>query len=134
MLVPADFFSKSSFTKNYSRNTIGVASSLDPDQAQQNVGLIWVEIVRKCYQQTILVKKVKVGVAFERRIPQYSFKFLKLNRHYRLAAYRQFVCWMLCGEKLGMGNRVVILSCVVKIVREKFLEKALENNEELFQL
>ena len=50
---------------------------------------------------------------------------------------------MLCGEKLGKGKRVVIPSCVVKSVREKFPEanedytgfkSAFENNEELFQL
>ena len=33
----ADFFTKSTFLKNYFRNTIRVANSLDPDQAQHFV-------------------------------------------------------------------------------------------------
>jgi hypothetical protein len=35
----------------------------------------------------------------------------------RLTAYRQFVCWMLRGEKLGKGKRVVIPACVVKCIQ-----------------
>ena len=34
----ADFFSKTTFSKNYFRNTIRVSNSLDPDQARQYVG------------------------------------------------------------------------------------------------
>ena len=34
----ADFFSKSSFSKNSFRNTIRVSNSLDPDQARNFVG------------------------------------------------------------------------------------------------
>ena len=32
LLLSADFFSKSTFSKNYFRNTIRVSNSLDPDQ------------------------------------------------------------------------------------------------------
>ena len=59
-LSSADFFfSKSTFSKNSSRNTIRVSNSLDPDQAQQNIGLIWVQTVFKGYQQTTLGGEVK---------------------------------------------------------------------------
>ncbi|XP_076084320.1 P2X purinoceptor 7-like [Mytilus galloprovincialis] len=44
------------------------------------------------------------------------------NRQSRLVAYRQFICWMLKGEKLGKGRRVVIPSCVVKDIRDSFPE------------
>ena len=37
-LSSADFFSKSTFSKNCSRNTIRVSNSLDPDQAGHFVG------------------------------------------------------------------------------------------------
>ena len=40
----------------------------------------------------------------------------------RLTAYRQFVCWMLRGEKLGKGKRVVIPACVVKCIQRTFPE------------
>ena len=53
-------FSKSTFSKISFRNTIRVANSLDPDQAQHLSGLIWVRTVCKAYQQTPLVgKKLK---------------------------------------------------------------------------
>ena len=42
-----------------------VSNSLDPDQAQNCWGLIWVQIVCKVYQQTTLVnKEKKVGLVF----------------------------------------------------------------------
>ena len=44
--------SKSTFSKNSFKNTIGVPNSLDPDQAPQKVGLIGVQTVCKGYQQT----------------------------------------------------------------------------------
>ncbi|KAK7499880.1 hypothetical protein BaRGS_00008971 [Batillaria attramentaria] len=44
------------------------------------------------------------------------------NRQYRLAAYRQFVCWMLKGERLGKGKRIPIPSCVIERVRLEFPE------------
>ncbi|VDI24238.1 Hypothetical predicted protein [Mytilus galloprovincialis] len=44
------------------------------------------------------------------------------SRQSRLVAYRQFVCLMLKGERLGKGNRVVIPSCVVRKIRDAFLD------------
>ena len=38
LLSSADFFSKSTFPRNYFSNTIRVANSLDPDQDRQKVG------------------------------------------------------------------------------------------------
>ena len=37
-LLSADYFSKSTFSKNSFRNTIGVSNSLDPDQVRRFVG------------------------------------------------------------------------------------------------
>ena len=45
---------------------------------------------------------------------------MSLFRQSRLTAYRQFVCWMLKGERLGKGKRVVIPSCVVTAIRNRF--------------
>ena len=42
---------------NSFRNTVSVSNSLDPDQARHFAGLICVQTVCKCYQQTILVSK-----------------------------------------------------------------------------
>ena len=47
---------------------------------------------------------------------------LLLFRQSRLTAYRQFVCWMRKGEKLGKGNRAVIPSCAVLAIRNRFPE------------
>ena len=49
----------------------------------------------------------------------------KENNHYlfrqaRLTAYRQFISWMMKGEKLGKGKRVIIPSCVVTAIRTRF--------------
>ena len=41
-------------------------------------------------------------------------------RQSRLTAYRQFVCWMWKGERLGKGIRVVIPSYVVLAIRNRF--------------
>ena len=49
-------------------------------------------------------------------------KYSILSRQYRLTAYRQFVCWMFRGEKLGKGKRVVIPSCVIRKIRDHFPE------------
>ena len=51
-LSSADFFSKSTFLKNSFRNLFRVSNSLDPDQARQTSGLLWVQAVCKRYQQT----------------------------------------------------------------------------------
>ena len=57
-------FSKSTFSKNYFRNTIIVSNSLDPDQAWQNVepdldpNLLFAKID---IQQTTLVDKELIG-------------------------------------------------------------------------
>ena len=50
-------FSKSTFLKNYFRNTIRVSNRLDPDQAGYLWGLIWIQTVCKSYQQTPQVDK-----------------------------------------------------------------------------
>ena len=41
-------------------------------------------------------------------------------RQYRLVAYRHFLEWVLQGEKLDAGNRVVLPACVLKAIRSKF--------------
>ena len=56
-LSSAEFFSKSTFSKNSPRNTIRVSNSLDPDQGRVFLGLISVQNVCKSYQQTTLVGK-----------------------------------------------------------------------------
>ena len=64
-------------------------------------------------------------------------------RQSRLTAYRQCVCWMLRGKKLGKGKRVIFPSCVVDAVGRKFPEpsgdytgvkSALESITDLFAL
>ena len=60
-LSSADFFPKSTVSKNSFRNTIRVSNSLDLDQARHFVrpdilsGLIWVQTVCKVYQPMTLV-------------------------------------------------------------------------------
>ena len=47
------FFSKSTFSKNYVRNTIGVSNSLDPDKVRRFVGAdLRPNSICKDYQQT----------------------------------------------------------------------------------
>ena len=72
----------------------------------------------------------------------YIYSWIFFNcRQSRLVAYRQFICWMLRGEKLGKGRRVVIPSCVVKTIRKAFpdpnhdytgFKLALDSAHELF--
>ena len=50
-------FSKSTFSKNYFRNTIRVSIRLDPDHAQHFAGLDFGPTVSKGYEQTTLVGK-----------------------------------------------------------------------------
>ena len=52
---PLLFFQDHFFFKNSFRNTIRVENSLDPYQARQKLGMIWVQTVCKGYQQTTLV-------------------------------------------------------------------------------
>uniref|UniRef100_A0AAQ5XKR1 P2X purinoreceptor 7 intracellular domain-containing protein n=1 Tax=Amphiprion ocellaris TaxID=80972 RepID=A0AAQ5XKR1_AMPOC len=40
--------------------------------------------------------------------------------HYRLIAYRIVMEWALKGEKLGAGNRRVLPSCVVELIRKTY--------------
>ncbi|XP_043922121.1 P2X purinoceptor 7-like [Protopterus annectens] len=42
------------------------------------------------------------------------------NRVYRFVAYRAYVLWMYDNKKLGYGHRVVIPSCVVNSIRQRF--------------
>ncbi|XP_071160816.1 P2X purinoceptor 7-like [Mytilus edulis] len=51
-----------------------------------------------------------------------ALAYIQMMIHSRLVAYRQFICWMLKGENLGKGRRVVIPSCVVKDIRDSFPE------------
>ena len=56
----ACFLSAEFFLSSF-RNTIRVSNSLDPEQAQQMSGLVWVQTVCKGYQQkTLEGKKLKV--------------------------------------------------------------------------
>ena len=48
------FFSKSTFSKNYFKNTIRVSNRLDPDQARHYFGPDLDKTVSKSYQQTTL--------------------------------------------------------------------------------
>ncbi|XP_055025174.2 uncharacterized protein [Misgurnus anguillicaudatus] len=41
-------------------------------------------------------------------------------KQYRLTAYRHFLEWVLQGERLGRGNRVVLPACVVQAIRTKY--------------
>ena len=50
----AEFFSELIFLIKSFKNTVRVSNSLDPDQARQLSGLIWVQSVYKDYQQTTL--------------------------------------------------------------------------------
>ena len=49
------FFFKSTLSKISLRNTIRVSNSLNQDQAGVLSGLIWVQTVCKCYQQTTVI-------------------------------------------------------------------------------
>ena len=51
------FFSKLTFSKNSFKNNFRFSNSLDPDQAQLLLGLIWVQTVCKGSQQVTLVGK-----------------------------------------------------------------------------
>ncbi|XP_043926833.1 P2X purinoceptor 7-like [Protopterus annectens] len=42
------------------------------------------------------------------------------NSTYRFVAYRAYVLWMYENRKLGYGHRVVIPSCVVNKIRQRF--------------
>ena len=53
-LSPADYFAKSTFSKNSFRNTVRVSNSLDPDVVS---GLIWAQTVYIGYHKTTLVGK-----------------------------------------------------------------------------
>ena len=57
VLSSADFFSKSTFTKNYFRNMIRVSNSLDPDQARPFVEPDLGPNFCKSYLQTTLGDK-----------------------------------------------------------------------------
>ena len=47
-----------SFSQNSFRNSPKVSNSLDLDQVEKIVGLIWTQTVCKCYQQMTEVSKV----------------------------------------------------------------------------
>ena len=47
-MFSADFFSKSTFSKNYFRNTIRVSNNLDPDQVQH---FVWPDLGPNCLQR-----------------------------------------------------------------------------------
>ncbi|XP_055050357.1 uncharacterized protein [Misgurnus anguillicaudatus] len=41
-------------------------------------------------------------------------------KQYRLTAYRHFMEWVLQGERLGKGYRLVLPTCVVQYIRRRF--------------
>ncbi|XP_077061941.1 uncharacterized protein LOC143714601 [Siphateles boraxobius] len=41
-------------------------------------------------------------------------------KQYRLTAYRHFLEWVLQGERLGRGSRLVLPACVVQAIRLKY--------------
>lgn len=43
-----------------------------------------------------------------------------LSRQFRLTAYRHFLEWVLQGERLGRGRRVVLPACVAQAIRQPY--------------
>lgn len=43
-----------------------------------------------------------------------------LSRQFRLTAYRHFLEWILQGERLGRGLRLVLPACVVQAIRQRY--------------
>ena len=66
-LSSADFFKINFFKINFFKNTIRVSNSLDSDQADVILGLIWVQTVCKGSQQTTLVGKELTHPFFRRQ-------------------------------------------------------------------
>ncbi|CAL8258475.1 unnamed protein product [Boreogadus saida] len=42
------------------------------------------------------------------------------TEQYRLTSYRHFLEWILQGERLGRGNRLVLPACVVQAIRANY--------------
>ncbi|KAK0132473.1 hypothetical protein N1851_002425 [Merluccius polli] len=45
---------------------------------------------------------------------------LEYLRQFRLTAYRHFLEWVLQGERLGRGRRVVLPACVMQAIRQRY--------------
>ena len=58
-LLLADFFSKSTFSKNYFRNIPSVSNSLDPDQAPCFLGP---DLGPSCLQTTLVAQELTSGL------------------------------------------------------------------------
>ena len=54
-------------------------------------------------------------------------------RQYRLTVYRYFLEWILQGERLGRGNRLVLPACVVQAIRAWTVDETVETVDETIE-
>jgi len=66
----------------------------------------------------VVLRRSVILVAVRDMNDVFAYNNQPANDNFRHAAYRQFVLWRY--ERLGSGNRVVIPSCVVWAIRDRF--------------
>ena len=85
-----------------------------------------ISAVSKCFmdylsiQLVCILSVVWILVQYSCPLVYRSNHSIIFHRQYRLVAYRHFLEWVLQGEKLGAGNRIVLPACVIKAIRSKF--------------